>query len=65
MADRVTTDNDVQLGGPNEMINRMDLEATYKHIDWKVPANYQRRLAAEKWEAMIPERIEPELIGGL
>lgn len=65
MSDRVATDNDAQIGVPNDMISNMDLEATYQRIDWKIPENQQRRSAAEKWEAMIPGPVGTELIAGL
>jgi ssDNA thymidine ADP-ribosyltransferase, DarT len=65
MADRVATSNDAVIGHPNEMIRTMDLEATYKWIDWKIAENRQRRHAAEKWEVMIPGVIQPADIKGL
>ena len=47
------------------MIPKMDLLATYQYLDWKVAENYQRRNAAEKWEALIPGTIEIKDIFGL
>lgn len=65
MADRVATANEAVIGPPAELVPKMDFEATYKRIDWKVPENWERRNAAEKWEAMIPGVIEPALVVGL
>jgi hypothetical protein len=64
-ADRVATANDAKIASPNEMIPLMDLEATYQRLDWRSPEGQQRRNAAEKWEALIPGAIAPELIVGL
>lgn len=65
LADRVATANDAEIDLPQNMIGRMDLEAIYERIDWKVPGNRARRLAAEKWEALIPVPIATQLIRGL
>ena len=65
IADRVATANDATIGEPNGMIPNMDLEATYKYLDWKIPENSARRTAAEKWEIMVPNVIETADIFGL
>ena len=62
IADRVATANEAEIGYANDMILKMDYEATYKWIDWSVPENQARRNAAEKWEALIPDHIASELI---
>lgn len=65
IADRVATANEAKIADANEMILNMDYEATYKFLDWRQPELWARRNAAEKWEALIPGAIEPELILGL
>ncbi len=65
IADQVATANEAVIGEPDEMIPKMDLLATYQYLDWKVAENYQRRNAAEKWEALIPGTIEIKDIFGL
>ena len=62
ISDRVATANDARIAGANEMIQEMDYEATYRFIDWNIPENHARRLAAEKWEALIPGTIGSDLI---
>jgi hypothetical protein len=65
LADRVATANEAKIGDPDEMIPKMDLLATYQYLDWKIPGNYERRNAAEKWEALIPGTIIQKDIFGL
>jgi ssDNA thymidine ADP-ribosyltransferase, DarT len=62
IADRVATANEAEVGEAEDMIAKMDFEATYRFIDWRVPENQARRNAAEKWEALVPGAIGPELI---
>lgn len=62
IADRVATANDAEIAPANEIIGRMDFEAAYKFIDWKVAENQVRRNAAEKWEALIPGLIPVEQV---
>lgn len=65
LSDRVATANDVQIATPNELLHKMDFQATYQYLDWSVPENQARRNAAEKWEALIPSAIAPDLIIGI
>ena len=65
LADRVATANEAEIGIPDEMIPKMDILATYQYLDWKIPENYERRNAAEKWEALIPGTINQQDIFGL
>lgn len=65
IADRVATDNDAVIALADEMIPQMDLLATYQYLDWKIPENRTRRLAAEKWEAMVPGQIATKDIVGI
>lgn len=65
LANQVATAKDAKIGPPNEMISLMDLEATYKWIDYRTPEGLQRRQAAEKWEALIPGAISIDLIAGI
>lgn len=62
IADRVATANDAKIANANDIIHEMDFKATYTWIDWSVPENRARRNAAEKWEALIPGAIAPNLI---
>lgn len=64
-SDQVATANAAKIAAPEEMISLMDLSATYQRLDWKTADGQQRRAAAEKWEALVPEVIPPELIFGL
>lgn len=65
IADRVATAHGAVIDHPDVMINKMDFEATFRYLDWNIPENHARRLAAEKWEALIPTAIEPALIYNL
>jgi hypothetical protein len=65
IADRIATANDARILPANDLIHEMDFEATYKFLDWSIPENHARRNAAEKWEALIPNAILPNLIRGL
>lgn len=65
LADRVATANEAQIGDPDAMIPKMDILATYQYLDWNIPENYERRNAAEKWEALIPGTILQQDIFGL
>lgn len=63
LSDQVATANEAKIGAPNDMIPLMDLGATYQRLDWRSPEGQQRRQAAEKWEALVPDVIPPNLIG--
>jgi hypothetical protein len=65
LSDQVATANAAKIGPPNEMIPLMDLEAMYQRLDWRTADGQQRRQAAEKWEALVPGAIPPDLILGL
>ncbi|MET3725221.1 DarT ssDNA thymidine ADP-ribosyltransferase family protein [Sphingomonas trueperi] len=65
IADRVATSNDAVIGDASEMIEKIDFDATYRYLDWKVAENHGRRLAAEKWEILIPAVIPPALLGNV
>lgn len=52
VADQVATANDATIGHPNEMLPKMDLEATYRRLDWRTGEGQSRRQAAEKWESL-------------
>lgn len=64
-ADQVATANAAKIAPPEEMIPLMDLNATYQWLDWKTADGKARRDAAEKWEALVPGAIAPDLIFGL
>lgn len=64
-ADQIATANDAKIDPAEEMIALMDLTAMYQRLDWKTEEGQRRRNAAEKWEALIPGVIPPELIFGL
>jgi hypothetical protein len=65
LADKVATANDARVLPIAELMNEIDLEATFQRIDWRVPANLERRRAAEKWEILVPDCVEPDHITGL
>lgn len=62
LSDAVAIANDAKIGTAEEMIEQIDWHATYKLQGWHIPENQARRYAAEKWEALIPSSIAPELI---
>ena len=64
IADQVATANEAEIGPAEEMINGLDFEATYEYLDWRLPEEWARRHAAEKWEALIPGVIGVDLIRG-
>lgn len=64
VADRVATANDAEIGAAEDMIERFDFQAAYEWLDWSAADGQARRHAAEKWEALIPEVIAPDLIRG-
>jgi hypothetical protein len=64
-SDQVATANAAKIASPNEMIPLMDFPAMYQRLDWRTPEGQQRRAAAEKWEALVPDPISPELIFNL
>jgi len=49
----------------DEACDALDFEAVYEHTDWKDPLIKQRRLAAKKYELLIPNYIPLELITGV
>lgn len=65
LADQVATANAAKIGSPKDMIPLMDLTAMYQRLDWSTGDGQQRRAAAEKWEALVPDTIAPALIFGL
>lgn len=65
ISDRVATANEAQVAPADAIIHTMDFQATYQWMDWSIPENQTRRNAAEKWEALIPGVIMPDLIFGL
>jgi hypothetical protein len=64
-ADQVATANGAKIAPPNEMIPLMDFPAMYQRLDWRTAEGQQRRAAAEKWEALVPDPIPPDLIFNL
>ena len=50
IADRVATANDAEIGPAEDMIGKLDFQATYEWIDWSDLDGQARRNAAEKWE---------------
>jgi hypothetical protein len=64
-SDQVATANAAKIAAPNEMLPSMDLTAMYQRLDWKTAEGQQRRAAAEKWEALVPDAIPPASIFGL
>ena len=40
-----------------EARNKIDYVALYEYLDWRVSENYQRRLAAEKCEILVPDHL--------
>lgn len=54
------------LGLPlDEAVKVMDFQALYSRLDWKDPAERQRRQAALKYEILLPLPVPPNLIRGL
>ncbi|MCB2049809.1 MAG: hypothetical protein KDE63_00130 [Novosphingobium sp.] len=64
-ADQVATANAAKIAPSDEMIPSMDLTSMYQRLDWGTADGQQRRAAAEKWEALVPDIIAPALIFGL
>lgn len=64
-ADQVATANAATIAPPADMIPQMDLVAMYQRLDWSTAEGQQRRAAAEKWEALVPDPIPAQLIFGL
>jgi hypothetical protein len=44
---------------------QLDFDVLYVRLNWKDPDILARLMAARKYELLIPDRIGPEMIGGL
>ena len=62
ISDQVATANAATIGAPDEMLPKMDIEATYQRLDWRTPEGQTRRASAEKWEALVPGLISEEFL---
>jgi hypothetical protein len=47
-----------------EGLPQLDYAAMYTRIDWRVPENYERRKAVEKYEILIPDIVPIEFLSG-
>ena len=65
VANQVATANDAVIDRPDVMLPQLDLVAAYERLDWRTAEGQSRRSAAEKWEALIPGAIPPNLINNL
>ncbi len=43
--------------------DKIDYVALYEYLDWNVSENYQRRLAAEKCEILVPDHLPLKYFG--
>ena len=48
-----------------EACDKLDFDVLYVRLNWKDPAIMARLMAARKYELLIPNRVSPDLIGGL
>lgn len=61
----VSNKRGVQLLTLAEACSTLDFEAIYDHAGWRDPEIKQRRLAAKKYELLIPKCVPLELISGV
>jgi hypothetical protein len=61
----VANANNVEILPVVEALEKLDVEVIYTRTNWSDPAIYQRLVAAEKFEILIPNAVPLDLIEGV